>query len=270
MGHIMQVTGFRILAWLRHQLTSWNTGGEGIHSPYLFHLVRHIISDDNRYYCWADIEERREAMLRAPKLINVRDYGSRGQGKDEKRLVCDIAKTSLESAKNGQLFFRIVNWLSHEKGAPLRIMELGTNLGITTAYLAMPDSRNKVLTFEGSGALVELAELNWRKLGIKNIEAVQGNIDDTLNTYARVETDVVYMDANHRKEPTVRYFEALLPCMGEKSVVIIDDIHHSREMEEAWELLKNYSDVTTTMDFFDFGILFFDKHYLKKHYKLRI
>ncbi len=270
MGYGLQVTGYRLLTWLKHQLTSWNTGGEGIHSPYLFHLVRHIISDDNRYYCWSDIEERREAMLCAPKLVSVRDYGSRGQGAEEKRLVCDIAKTSLESAKNGQIFFRIVNWLGHEKGAPLRIMELGTNLGITTAYLAMPDSRNKVITFEGSEALLEMARLNWRKLNIGNIETVAGNIDDTLNKYARERIDVAYIDANHRQEPTQRYFETLLPCMGEKSILIIDDIHYSREMGEAWERIKSNPEVTTTMDFFDFGLVFFDKHYLKKNYKLRI
>lgn len=262
---------YRFYAWVRHQLTSWNTGGEGIHSPYLFHLVRHIISDDNHYYCWAAIEERRVAMLHAPKLVNVRDYGSRGQGKEEERLVSDIAKTSLESAKNAQIFFRIVNWLGHEKGEPLQIMELGTNLGVTTAYLAMADSRNKVVTFEGSETLVELAELNWRKLGLTNIEAVTGNIDDTLYIYNRTQTlDVVYVDANHRLEPTMRYFEEIVKHVGEKSIVIVDDIHHSREMEEAWKRLGCDSKVTTTMDFFDFGLVFFDPHYLKKHYKLRI
>ena len=273
---------YRFGAWLRHQLTSWNTGGEGIHSPYLFHLVRHIISDENRYYCWADIEERREAMLHAPKLVKVLDYGSRGQGKEEERLVCDIAKTSLESAKNAQIFFRIVNWLGHEKGEPLQIMELGTNLGITTAYLAMADSRNRVVTFEGSEALIEMAELNWRKLGLKNIEVVKGNIDDTLYIYNnRAQNtdrsadrtqiwDVVYLDANHRLEPTLRYFEEIQKYVGEKSIVIVDDIYHSREMEEAWKRLESVPKVTTTMDFFDFGLIFFDPHYLKKHYKLRI
>ena len=83
---------YRILAYVRHQLTSWNTGGEGIHSPYLFHLVRHIISDDNRYYVWSAIEERRQAMLHAPKMVEVTDYGT---GESGQRLVCDIAKRSL-------------------------------------------------------------------------------------------------------------------------------------------------------------------------------
>ena len=266
----ISVIGYRIWSWIRHQMTSWNTGGEGIHSPYLFHLVRHIISDDNRYYCWSAIEESRACMLRAPKPIHVRDYGSRGNGGEERRMVCNIAKTSLQSAKNAQIFFRIVNWLSHEKDAPLKIVELGTNLGITTAYLAMADSRNEVVTFEGSEALLEMAALNWKKLGISNIQVVEGNIDETLYTYAREGVDFVYIDANHRYEATLRYFAYFAQLAHEKTIIVLDDIHYSCEMEAAWKEIGKRADVTTTMDFYDFGLVFFDTHYLKRHYKLRI
>ena len=265
---------YRIGTWLRHQFTSWNTGGEGIHSPYLFHLVRYVISDDNRYYCWAEIENRRAAMLRAPKLLNVLDYGSGGNGSTQQRLVSHIAKTSLQTPANARIFFRLVNFLSHEKGSPLNIIELGTNLGITTAYLASPNSRNRVTTFEGSPELVDMAQLNWKKLGIRNIRVVLGNIDDTLYSHTRAMEhaiiDVAYIDANHRYEPTVNYFDELVKFVEPKSVFILDDIHHNPEMERAWNTLKNRREVTTTMDFYHFGLLFFEHHYLKKHYILRI
>ena len=270
---------YRFWAYVRHQLTSWNTGGEGIHSPYLFHLVRMIIGDDNRYYCWSDIEERRYAMLHAPKVVNVQDFGSRGKGATEQRLVSDIAKTSLQSPKNAQILFRIVQWLGQEKGAPLRIVELGTSLGISTAYLAMADKHNEVVTFEGSRALIDMAQLNWKKLGIENVEVVEGNIDDTLYIYyksrksrvdSRESIDFCYIDANHTYEATMRYFETLAQYAGEKTIIAIDDIHYNREMEKAWKQIGALPNVTTTMDFYDFGLVFFDTHYLKKHYKLRI
>lgn len=262
---------YRLGAWLRHQLSAWNTGGEGIHSPYLFHLVRMIIRDDNRYYCWDAIEERRYAMLHAPKRMDVTDYGSRGKGATYSCLVSDVAKGSLQPARNAQIFFRIVNWLSHETDKPLEIIELGTNLGITTAYLASVAARNHVTTFEGSRALIEMAQMNWKKLGLTNIEVVQGNIDDTLFIYNSANTfDFGYIDANHTYEATTRYFDRLAACAHEKSMVIIDDIHHSREMERAWKTIRQRKDVTTTMDFFGFGIAFFDPHYLKKHYRLCI
>lgn len=268
----VKIVLYRLGAWLRHQVTSWNTGGEGIHSPYLFHLVRFIIEDDNRYYVWDDIELRREAMLRAPKPIDVTDYGT---GTSEKRLVSDIAKTSLTPRKDGQIFFRIVNWLSHEAGRPLNIVELGTNLGITTAYLAAPESRNRVITFEGSKSLVEMAEMNWRKLGLTNIEVVTGNIDrfaDRTQTVALAEhgLDFAYIDANHRYEATMRYYDWLHSLAHDKTILIFDDIHHSPEMERAWREIQQKKEVTSTMDFFDFGIVFFDPHYLRKYYRLRV
>ena len=70
----------RIASYIRHRLTSWNTGGEGVHSPYLFELVRMVIYDENRYYSWQDIENRRYAMLHAPKMLHVTDYGTGQSG----------------------------------------------------------------------------------------------------------------------------------------------------------------------------------------------
>lgn len=263
-------TIFVAAAWLKHQLCAWNTGGEGIHSPYLFHLVRLIISDDNRYYSWDAIEERRRAMLRAPKRIDVTDYGSKGQGATYSCLVSDIAKNSLEAPSRAQTFFRIVNWLSHETDKPLNIIELGTNLGITTAYLATPSTANNVTTFEGSGALVEMAQLNWRKLGLTNIRVREGNIDETLPVSGIDKYDVAYIDANHRYQPTVNYADFFIRRAAQKSIVIIDDIHYSPEMQQAWTELRQRPEVTSTMDFFHFGILFFDNHYLKRNYRLRL
>ena len=49
----------------------------------------------------------------------------------DKRVVKDILKTSTKSAKYSQLQFRIVRYFQSRK-----ILELGTSLGITTAYLS--------------------------------------------------------------------------------------------------------------------------------------
>lgn len=265
---------YRAWAYIRHLFTSWNTGGEGIHSPYLFYLVRLIIRDDNHYYSWAAIEQRREAMLRAPKLVALTDYGTGGQkhsnGTDDcKRLVSDIARSSLTPRTDAQVFFRIVNWLSHEAQRPLHIVELGTNLGITTAYLAAPDSRNTVITYEGSHSLVEMAQLNWRKLNLNNIRVVEGNIDDTLMPQDLPTIDLAYIDANHRYTPTLHYFDTLKQVSHSKTIIIIDDIHHNPEMERAWRTICQQKEVTSTMDFFHFGLVFFDPHYLHRHYRLR-
>ena len=262
----------RIWSYVRHALTAWNTSGEGIHSPYLFRLVRFVLRDKNAYYCFAEIERRRETLLACADELDVIDYGSKGskEGTLVKRKVCEIASGHLESAKMGQLLFRLANFMGEEEKRPLKILELGTSLGITTAYLASADSRNRVVTLEGSGALLKRAQGVWRTLRLENIESKEGNIDDTLYLYAREKLDLAYVDANHTYEATMRYVDCLLPKMNEKGVVVIDDIHYSEEMERAWEALKNDARVTTSMDLYHMGLLFVDAHYLKRHYRIKV
>ena len=272
----------RIAAFLKHRLTAWNTSGEGIHSPYLFELVRFILRDGNSYYCFADIERRRELLLGCPDEIEVVDYGSQGspEGRKVTRRVCDIARTHLERPAVGQALFRIVNWVSRQEKRPLSILELGTSFGITTAYLAAPDSRNRVVTMEGSREVLKVAQGVWRALKMENIEWMEGPIDDTLfNTRAHVgdgspslpeSLDIAYLDANHTYEATKRYAACLLPKLTEKGILIIDDIHYSEAMERAWNELKADARVTTTMDLYHIGLLFVDPHYLKRNYKICI
>lgn len=265
-------TLYRAVSYWRHYLTSWNTGGEGIHSPYLFYIVRMLMYDQHAYYCFVDIERRRAVMRSKQDTIRVEDFGTGGahRGHVYTRTVGQIAKSSLESPRVGQLLFRLAAHLGHEAGRPLEIVELGTSLGITTAYLAAADSRNRVVTFEGCEAIAGIACKNWRRLGIENIELIEGNIDDTLHTYARTRVDLAYIDANHTEDATWRYFEYLLPMAGEKTIFVVDDIHHSRSMWRAWKKICAHPKVTTTMDLWHVGLVFFDPHYLRRNYTIRI
>ena len=160
--------------------------------------------------------------------------------------------------------------MGEEQKRPLEILELGTSLGVTTAYLASADSRNRVVTMEGSEAVLKVALGIWRTLRLENIEWQVGNIDDTLYKYARERVDFAYVDANHTYEATMRYTDYLLDRMAEKGIIAIDDIHYSEEMERAWKELKQDPRVTTMMDVYHMGLIFVDPHYLKRHYKIRI
>ena len=276
-------TFHRICAYIKHYLSAWNTTGEGIHSPYLFHIVRFLMRDKNAYYCFADIERRREMLKACEDVLDVVDFGSQGapEGKLVQRRVCDIAKNHLESPKVGQILFRLLHFMGQEEHRPLHILELGTSLGITTAYLASVSSHNNVLTFEGSEAVLRVAQGVWRALRLENIEWVSGNIDDSLlnicddhrQTLLRNDQrpiDLAFVDANHTYEATKRYVEWLMPRMTGKGILVLDDIHYSKDMERAWQELKADERVTTTMDLYHIGLLFFDPHYLKRHYRIKI
>lgn len=256
----------RICAWLRHQLTATNTLGHGIHSPKLYYIVESLFYDDNAYYAFAHIEKQRQRLLRARKTIYVNDFGTGSSGN---RKVADIAQTSLKPAKQAQLLFRLVNHLK-----PQNIVELGTSLGITTAYLAMAAPKAKVLTIEGSDTVAEEAKKVFDNLKINNIEQIIGNVDDKLteaiNQLSAGGSNFFFFDANHTENATKRYFDMLKTLCNEDSIMVFDDIHASRQMENAWRYIQEDKLVTSTIDAFAMGFVFFDKHLLKKHYKLKI
>lgn len=259
---------YRLGAYGKHFFTARHTLGYGIHSPYLYYLVHFILYDENAYYCFAPIEKERQRLLRATREVFVEDLGT---GRSGRRTVQSIANTSLKSPAQAQLLFRLVRFLH-----PATALELGTSLGITTAYLAFGAHPQKVTTLEGSPEIAAQAQQVWAHLGLTHIEQRVGNIDLLLPAWAQEKqaegkkVDFAFLDANHTQEATLRYFECLLPLVGEKTVLVLDDIHASRAMGQAWRQIQQAKEVTTTMDFYHFGLVFFDPHLLRRNYVLKI
>lgn len=254
---------FRIYYFVIHFVTARNTRGFGIHSPYLFDFVRYVISEKNPFYIFAEIEKQRSKLLNDNTIIKKNDFGT-GESKQFK--VCEIAAKSICSPQKGQLLCRIVNYLKL-----YNVLELGTSFGISTAYLASLSNTRKCITLEGCEDTFNIACQTFSALNFSNIEIITGNIDNTIqNALNKLSIiDFVYIDANHTFDATMRYFELILPKLNEKAVIVLDDIYWSKEMEQAWELIKSHSKVTSTFDLYHFGIVFFNPDLHAKNYKIR-
>ncbi|RZK22361.1 MAG: class I SAM-dependent methyltransferase [Hymenobacter sp.] len=189
-----------------------------------------------------------------------------GAGGTQRR-VSTIARYAAKPPRLAQLLFRLVNHFQ-----PATILELGTSLGLTTAYLAAATTRSQVITFEGCPNTAAVAHETFEKLGLQNVRLVEGNLDQTLPaTLAALPkpVDFVFFDGNHRYEPTLRYFEQCLDKAHEDSVFVVDDIHWSAEMAQAWETIKAHPAVTVTVDLFYVGLVFFRKTQPKQNFWLR-
>ena len=81
---------------------------------------------------------------------------------------------------------------------------------------------------------------------------------------------LIFIDGNHQKEATLKYFERLLTIAHNDSVFIFDDIHWSIGMEEAWEEIKNHPAVTVTIDTYFWGFVFFRREQEKEHFIIRL
>jgi predicted O-methyltransferase YrrM len=154
-----------------------------------------------------------------------------------------------------------------------RIVELGTSLGITTTYLALAAGKEgQVVTAEGAPALARRAQAHFLDWGLDQVQVVEGAFDEHLDRIRESVPypDLVFIDGNHRKDPTLHYFEAFLPGMGEEGILVFDDIHWSREMEEAWDEIRRHPAVRCTVDLFFIGLVFFRTGFREQqHFSIR-
>lgn len=254
--------------YLQYLLTASNAKGHGVHSPFVFDFITNVLNDDRQFYAYQTIEDVRKTLLSNAGFITIEDFGAGSTvSKSNKRKIGDIAGSALKPAKFGQLLFRMVNYYRANT-----IVELGTSLGISTAYLSSGNLLGMVHTCEGARQVAEIAKQTFNSLCLRNIRLTEGNFDVTLPILLlELETvDLAFVDGNHRKEPTLHYFDQLLKKANEYSVFIFDDIHWSREMEEAWAHIKRHAAVTLTIDLFFVGIVFFRKEQkVQQHFTVR-
>jgi predicted O-methyltransferase YrrM len=242
------------------------TNEHSIHSPFVFELYTRAIKTKKSFYAYEKVEGIRNELLQDQRILEVLDLGAGSKsGTVKKRYVSDIAKKAAKSRKYGQLLFRLVDYFQ-----PETVLELGTSLGISTIYLAIARSKSQVFTIEGSPEIRKIALENFEHYDLKNIHSFLGNFDEVLpEVLAKNRTlDFVFFDGNHRKNATLDYFRLCLEKADNKSIFVFDDIYWSKEMAEAWEIIKADPRVTVSIDIFQMGIVFFRKEQVKQHFVL--
>jgi predicted O-methyltransferase YrrM len=81
--------------------------------------------------------------------------------------------------------------------------------------------------------------------------------------------DLIFFDGNHKKEPTLAYFGQCLQHIHPDTVLIIDDIHWSQGMTDAWNTIRCHSRVKVSIDLYHMGIVFFKEELSKEDFTLR-
>ncbi len=256
---------FRSIEFLKHRLKAGNE--HDIHSPFVYDLYTKVIIDNSSFYAFEKIESVRSKMRLSEERIQVMDFGTGGEEKKQRLLTLSfIARHFVKSRKEARLLFRLINFFR-----PKSILELGTSLGITTLYLAVPNSKSKVVTIEGCHNTAAIARKNFELAGVMNIRQEIGEFSKSLPiALANIDKiDFAYFDGNHRKDATLEYFNSCLEYHNKDSIFVFDDIYWSKEMAEAWNEIRNHPAVAVSIDLYSMGIVFFRNTQPKQHFKLR-
>jgi len=227
-----------------------------VHSPFVFQLLFSTIEDDRHFYIFDQINALRNELNKNKTEIPVTDLGAGSKKANKaKRSIQSIAKTAVSPNYQSKILFKIAKEIK-----AMYTIELGTSLGISAISLAGYSEKNQVHTLEGSHSILEVAKVNFDIFKLKNISTYLGHFDQELpKVLANInQLDLCYIDGNHSKAPTLKYFEMCLPHTHSKSVLIFDDIYWSKEMTEAWDIIKVHPDVKLTIDLYYFGLIFFN------------
>lgn len=268
----------RFWAPLLYKLTHWFLAGNahGLHSPFVYDLYTRALRPKASHANGElialpaavvdSIEVTRATFLQRQDLLQIEDLGAGSSYTGARIRQVSIAQWTHRTAKNATWAAVLARGAAFLQ--PKVILELGTSLGFSTAYLAAACPTATIHTLEGSAPLATEAERWHRSLGLCNITYHVGNADDLLPSLVpMLKPDFVFLDANHTEEATLRYFHTLLPYCGPDTCLVFDDIHWSAGMHSAWQQIKQHPAVRQTVDMGQLGWVFFRNGV--GHYRLR-
>lgn len=252
---LFQLKHFLLYQW--HSQTKYY-----IHSPFVYQFYLNVLEGDVSKELQPLINLRRQLAANDTR-IDIKDLGT---GKDKTIAISAIENSIAVRHKYGQVLYRLVRYFS-----PTHVIELGTSIGISSAYMALAAPQAAVFTLEGAHTLADAARQNHQQLGISNVAVIKGNFKDTLPALLgnTGKVGLVFFDGNHTEQATMQYFEWCIAKADEDSIFVFDDIYWSEGMNAAWQCIKQDQRITLTIDVYQFGICFFKKGKTKEDFILR-
>ena len=192
-----------------------------VHSPFVHEFIDKVLEDKEVYYCYLAIEHVRRKLSRQKQKIVLNDLGQGNSSNIRRKTTVNRLLNKVQSStQKAQLLFRIANYYQCSK-----ILEIGTSLGLTTAYLANSNKKSKVVTIEGDSEISSIAQNNFNQLGLKNITLLNSPFDSILNEIFKESFQLVFFDGNHSKEATLRYFNWAKNHIKDETIFVFDDIY---------------------------------------------
>jgi len=225
---------------------------------------------------WVDkIEVLRNELTSSTVKITKVDFGEGKQkstksnedmdkGLEEIETIGTITRNTSKPPIWAFLLFRLIR-----ETKPAVCIEMGTSVGISGAYQAAALKLNQnghIITLEGSELIAKVAENNFRRLDLDNIEVVVGRFQDTLcevlNKHQPI--DYVFVDGHHDEQATIAYFEQIYPFLSEQAIIVFDDIPWSEGMRKAWTTIAADEKIDLAVNLSSVGICILDKTISKK------
>ena len=204
-----------------------------IHSPFVYEFMCKVLNDSgsNRDY---------DTIYRIARLLDKRKH------------------INYKLRKQSRLLYRMVSYFE-----PDSVVSFGKLSALNTAALALGHLQSKVY-LEESADFLETLNL----MGVVNVNLIQPEEFDSEH-FKRLNTGFVFFSRDSFEEDTWDYLTDCLNHKTSESVFIFEGIHHTRDLEDAWEEIKENEDVSVTFDLYCVGVVFFREGIEKQDFVLK-
>lgn len=225
-----------------------------IHNSTIYDFCLQVLDDRRRFYLFGDVQAWREELKQSRELIEIKDFGAGSQSISSTRkkdAIRDVYQKCSSPEFKGKWLSRMVWWWQSEN-----ILELGTCLGVGSAYLAGALKQSKYTGVEGSAVLSQ-----WTKNGLQKIDAqhqrvINGRFEVVLPDLLEKENfDLIFVDGNHTKKATLGYDALIREKNQGRCLIIYDDINWNPEMQSAWQEIQAHPNNDFVIDLFFVGIV---------------
>lgn len=129
------------------------------------------------------------------------------------------------------------------------VLELGTCVGISGAYLAAALPGGRLRSLEGHADRAEVARDTWRRLGLDHAEVVTGRFHRTLDDALTAGPyDLIHIDGDHDGDATIDYVRQIAAACRPGALLVLDDVDWSSGMRQAWRELRTHLRSSATGD----------------------
>ena len=222
------------------------------HSPFYYTFWKEVLCSSKHNNKFNLLESQRKRLASNQTRVKRVDYGAQSALLGSEPRVAQIAQISVSPKWKCELLYRCADFFNSQN-----ILELGTSLGLSSAYLAMNEN-SEVTTIEGDPVLCQIARDVHQESGLEKIRVLNGRFMDILPSLqaSRPTWDLIFIDGHHSGRAVTTYYHQLKDSLTPNGVMIVDDILWSDEMWDSWQKIRRLGDFKSSLSYRGLGFLF--------------
>ncbi|MFM7683888.1 MAG: O-methyltransferase [Bacteroidota bacterium] len=234
----------------------------GIHSPFVYDLSDKCFKIKREKADEILLQEYESKLKSNNSKIHIQDFGAGSRKMGTERLINKIYKTSSSKGKFGKLLYQLNRHFEFNN-----VLEFGTSLGIGTLNLHLGNPSSKITTLEACPETFRFTSSQLNRF--PNIQLINQTFDHFLNEFQNHKFDFVFIDGHHDGDALLLYLEKLKPITHSETIFLLDDIHWSQSMFDAWTKIKENKNYNLTIDLFRMGLISPRPQQQKEHFVLK-